>query len=212
MLSSSIRPSRPSAPTRLLWAGAAAALIVGSCIAATASASPLDAEAVGAQQKLLASSASTILIDTAWQVTAETYAGPVHDSAAFDQAVDDATQYAEDVARYDAAVQAAAEHEAQLEAQRAAARYQGGPSEAGLAALRACESSGNYAAVNSSGTYRGAYQFSQQTWNSVASRTHPWLVGVDPAAASPADQDAQARALYDISGRGQWPHCGRHLG
>jgi Transglycosylase-like domain len=212
MSSSSIRPSRASAPFRLLWAGSVAALIAGFALVASAAASPLDVEAVGAQQKLIARSVSTILIDTAHQVAVETYPGPVHDPLEFDQAIDSATQYAEDIARYDAAMQAAAEHEAQLEAQRAATRYRGGPSEAGLAALRACESSGNYAAVNSSGTYRGAYQFSQETWNSVASRRHPWLVGVDPAAASPADQDAQARALYDISGRGQWPHCGRHLG
>ena len=35
--------------------------------------------------------------------------------------------------------------------------------------------------------------------------------GVDPAAASAADQDAQALALYNRQGAGPWPHCGVHL-
>jgi hypothetical protein len=38
-----------------------------------------------------------------------------------------------------------------------------------------------YAAVNPSGTYRGAYQFSQSTWNNTALRAgRVDLVGVDP--------------------------------
>jgi hypothetical protein len=88
----------------------------------------------------------------------------------------------------------------------------GGPSASQWAALRQCESSGNYRATNPSGKYRGAYQFDQPTWNSVASRRAPHLVGVDPAAASPGDQDAMARALYSDRGRSPWPSCGRHLG
>ncbi len=79
------------------------------------------------------------------------------------------------------------------------------------ASLRRCESGGNYGAVSANGSYRGAYQFSRSTWNSVAARTRPHLVGVDPAAASPADQDAMALALYRASGSTPWPHCGRHL-
>lgn len=104
------------------------------------------------------------------------------------------------------------------EAQRAAAaraERHAAPSSAasggGWAALRNCESGGNYSAVNPSGTYRGAYQFSRTTWNSVASKRYPHLVGVDPAAAAPGDQDAMAQALYQMAGAGQWPHCGRHL-
>ena len=81
----------------------------------------------------------------------------------------------------------------------------------GWAALRRCESGGNYRAISANGTYRGAYQFSSSTWNSVASRNLPHLVGVDPAAAAPADQDAMALALFRSSGSGPWPHCGKHL-
>jgi len=78
-------------------------------------------------------------------------------------------------------------------------------------ALRQCESNGNYAITNPSGKYRGAYQFDRSTWNSVAERHAPNLVGVDPAAASPADQDGMAFALYTERGASPWPHCGRHL-
>lgn len=79
------------------------------------------------------------------------------------------------------------------------------------AALRDCESNGNYAIVNRSGKYRGAYQFDRSTWNSVAERHAFHLVGVDPAAASPGDQDAMAFALYGERGARPWPHCGRYL-
>lgn len=86
-----------------------------------------------------------------------------------------------------------------------------GPSDAALAALRACEAHGNYAAVSAGGLYRGAYQFSQSTWNSVASRWAPRLVGVDPATATPAEQDAMARALFAERGWAPWPTCGAGL-
>lgn len=84
-------------------------------------------------------------------------------------------------------------------------------SESGLARLRACESGGSYSAVSSSGSYRGAYQFSRTTWNSVARAHYPFLAGVDPAQAWPWDQDRMARALWATAGRGQWPHCGRKV-
>ncbi len=86
-----------------------------------------------------------------------------------------------------------------------------GPSPSQWAALRDCESGGNYAITNPSGKYRGAYQFDRSTWNSVAERHAPHLVGLDPAAASPADQDAMALALYGERGASPWPQCGRHL-
>jgi len=86
-----------------------------------------------------------------------------------------------------------------------------GPAPEKWAALRACESGGDYTITNPSGKYRGAYQFHRSTWNSVAGRHDPSLVGVDPAAASPADQDAMALALYSERGARPWPHCGRHL-
>lgn len=86
-----------------------------------------------------------------------------------------------------------------------------GPSPAQWAALRDCESGGDYTITNPSGKYRGAYQFNQSTWNSVAERHAPDLVGVDPATAAPADQDAMAMALYSERGAQPWPSCGRHL-
>ena len=87
----------------------------------------------------------------------------------------------------------------------------GGPTPEQWEALRQCESSGRYDALSPGGRYRGAYQFSQATWDWVAGWANPALVGVDPAAASPADQDAQAQALYDRQGSSPWPHCGRYL-
>ena len=94
-----------------------------------------------------------------------------------------------------AAEQAAA---ARVEAERAAAVSSMG---GGWAALRRCESGGDYGAVSANGSYRGAYQFSRSTWNSVAARSHPHLVGVDPAAAAPADQDAMALRCTAPRGR-----------
>jgi hypothetical protein len=86
-----------------------------------------------------------------------------------------------------------------------------GPSAEEWAMLRDCESGGDYSIASSSGRYRGAYQFVQSTWDSVAERNDPALVGVDPAAASAAEQDAMASALYREAGSGPWPVCGRHL-
>lgn len=82
-----------------------------------------------------------------------------------------------------------------------------GPSNAGggaggnLAAIRACESGGNYSAVSPGGTYGGAYQFDRQTWQSVGGSG-------DPAAASPAEQDARASQLLSQRGSNPWPNCG----
>jgi hypothetical protein len=84
-------------------------------------------------------------------------------------------------------------------------------SDASLARLRACESGGNYGAVSASGTYRGAYQFSRQTWNGVAAAFFPTFGGLDPAAAAPDVQDAFTRALYTQRGRAPWPVCGARL-
>jgi hypothetical protein len=80
-----------------------------------------------------------------------------------------------------------------------------------LARLRACESGGNYAAVSSTGAYRGAYQFSRATWNGVAAANFPQYNGMDPAAAPPDVQDAFTRALYVQLGRSPWPVCGRRI-
>ena len=88
----------------------------------------------------------------------------------------------------------------------------GGPTPEQWAALRQCESGGNYGAVNPAGPYYGAYQFLQQTWNGVASSVGRGdLVGVRPDHAAPGDQDAMAQALYAQRGTSPWPHCGRYL-
>ena len=103
---------------------------------------------------------------------------------------------------------------AAYQAQRIAAasdRFAGAVSDAGLARLRACESGGRYNAVSSNGTFRGAYQFSRGTWNSVAGKYYPGLRNVDPAAAAPFDQDRMARALWATGGPGNWPVCSRRV-
>jgi septal ring factor EnvC (AmiA/AmiB activator) len=70
-----------------------------------------------------------------------------------------------------------------------------------LAAIAACESGGNPSAVGGGGQYRGKYQFSVSTWQSVGGTG-------DPAAASEAEQDARAAALYAQQGSSPWPVCG----
>jgi hypothetical protein len=76
-----------------------------------------------------------------------------------------------------------------------------------LVCTRAHESdtSGGYRAVSASGTYRGAYQFSRSTWDATARAAGRLdLVGVDPAAAAPGDQDLLALTLYRIRGASPW--------
>ena len=79
------------------------------------------------------------------------------------------------------------------------------PSADGLnwAALAECESGGNPRAVSSTGKYRGLYQFSLSTWQSVGGAG-------DPIEASPDEQTYRAQLLYQRSGAGQWG-CGSHL-
>ena len=76
-----------------------------------------------------------------------------------------------------------------------------GGSGGNLAAIRACESSGNYGAVSADGLYGGAYQFDRQTWQSVGGSGNP-------ATASPAEQDARASQLWSQRGSNPWPNCG----
>jgi hypothetical protein len=76
-----------------------------------------------------------------------------------------------------------------------------------LACTRAHESdtAGGYQAASPDGVYRGAYQFDQTTWNGVADAIGRGdLVGADPAAVSPADQDTLATALYQLRGNAPW--------
>lgn len=86
---------------------------------------------------------------------------------------------------------------------RARASRGGSRTQLDWAALRQCESGGDYANRRNR-TYRGGYQFSRATWASVGGSG-------DPADASPAEQDMRAEMLYQRSGRGQWPVCGRLL-
>jgi len=67
------------------------------------------------------------------------------------------------------------------------------------------ESRGEYGVVNSSSGAAGAYQFMPGTWNNTArSAGRTDLVGVNPANASAADQDAMARQLLATQGLGPW--------
>jgi resuscitation-promoting factor RpfB len=72
------------------------------------------------------------------------------------------------------------------------------------AALAKCESGGNPGAVSPNGLYYGLYQFSVQTWRAMGGS------GL-PTQASPAEQTARAQDLYNRSGAGQWPVCGKNL-
>lgn len=71
-------------------------------------------------------------------------------------------------------------------------------------ALARCESGGNPRAVNPSGKYRGLYQFSMATWRSVGGQG-------DPIDNSAGEQTYRAKLLYQRSGAGQWPSCGKYL-
>jgi hypothetical protein len=75
-----------------------------------------------------------------------------------------------------------------------------------LSCVRQRESGGNYGIYNSGGSgAAGAYQFLPGTWNGIAASSgRSDLVGVDPAQASPADQDAMAQALYAQQGSAPW--------
>lgn len=72
------------------------------------------------------------------------------------------------------------------------------------AALAKCESGGRVDAVSSTGKYHGLYQFSVATWQGVGG------AGL-PSDASAEEQTARAKMLYNRSGAGQWPHCGKNL-
>ena len=96
-----------------------------------------------------------------------------------------------------------AERRAKLRSASAArpSRPSPGVSQATLDSIAACESGGDPTVVDSSGTYRGKYQFDTGTWASVGGSG-------DPAAAPEAEQDYRAALLYSQSGSSPWPICG----
>jgi len=77
----------------------------------------------------------------------------------------------------------------------------GGASSATLEAIAACESGGDPSAVGGGGLYRGKYQFTYETWQSVGGRG-------DPAAAPRTEQTWRAWKLLKSHGSGHWPACG----
>ena len=77
----------------------------------------------------------------------------------------------------------------------------GGVSQATLDTIGACESGGNPAAVDASGTYYGKYQFDVGTWAAVGGSGNA-------AQASEAEQDYRASLLYSRAGSSPWPVCG----
>jgi hypothetical protein len=70
-----------------------------------------------------------------------------------------------------------------------------------LEAIAQCESGGDPTAIGGGGLYRGKYQFSYGTWQSVGGSG-------DPAAAPEAEQDRRAAMLLARAGTSPWPVCG----
>jgi peptidoglycan hydrolase CwlO-like protein len=78
------------------------------------------------------------------------------------------------------------------------------PSSQAFAALRNCESGGNYR-DNTGNGYYGAYQFSASTWTGLG------FSGL-PSAASPSTQDQAAQIEQRQAGWSAWPECALILG
>ena len=77
------------------------------------------------------------------------------------------------------------------------------PGEAAWERLRFCESGGVYTTNTGNGFY-GAYQFDQQTWESMGGSGRP-------SDAPYWEQDIRAKALFWARGAQPWPVCGRFL-
>jgi hypothetical protein len=113
----------------------------------------------------------------------------------------------QDYLAYQAAVDAGAAQAAVAPRQPASSSvYSGSNPGDFLSCVRNRESGGNYGIYNSGGSgAAGAYQFMPGTWNGIAASSGRGdLVGVDPAQAAPADQDALAQALYAQQGSAPW--------
>ena len=98
---------------------------------------------------------------------------------------------------HDRAVQRRAARRRAARRRAAAARVQTPPQ---LQAIANCESGGNPAAVDASGTYRGKYQFDQETWEAMGGTG-------DPAEAPESVQDRLAVKLYQQRGSAPWGRC-----
>ncbi len=78
------------------------------------------------------------------------------------------------------------------------------PSPHSLAALRRCESGGNYRIATGNGYY-GAYQFALATWRTLGYGGLPHM--------APANvQDEAAAKLWSVAGWRPWPGCKAKLG
>jgi hypothetical protein len=73
-----------------------------------------------------------------------------------------------------------------------------------MAQIAQCESGGDPTATSKSGTYRGKYQFTQETWESLGGTG-------DPAEAPENVQDVYAAALYNERGLDPWPACSAQI-
>ncbi|HEX5713565.1 MAG TPA: transglycosylase family protein [Solirubrobacterales bacterium] len=91
--------------------------------------------------------------------------------------------------------------EARRERRELFATLPGGVSMATLESIASCESGGDPTIVSADGSYRGKYQFSFGTWESVGGSG-------DPAAAPEREQDYRAALLYAQAGSSPWPVCG----
>lgn len=79
-----------------------------------------------------------------------------------------------------------------------------GSFEAALAALRGCESGGNYS-INTGNGYYGAYQYNISTWANYGGYSLP-------SQAPPIIQDQKAWETYSRRGWQPWPACSQKLG
>ncbi|HEY2562587.1 MAG TPA: transglycosylase family protein [Acidimicrobiales bacterium] len=136
------------------------------------------------------------------QQVAQAQASALQQQGAAQQQAAQQAQQAAQQAQQQAAAQAAAQQAAQQQ-QAAAATA---PSSLGgdFAALRQCESGGNYS-DNTGNGYYGAYQFSESTWQGMG------YSGL-PSDASPAQQDQVAEQLQAEQGWSPWPSCSAQLG